>query len=1221
MTHTDGEVFNQRRARVRRFVLVIVLAILFGSAIRLALWFGFSVAVPGTAMQLDIREVLLILGACLTGPWGGALIGLFSGMEAHIRWLPTVVHVILGSWAGWFYYRFVYRRRTMRGVISSWFGLVGTYYFLVYTSVLLAVMVVFPSLMVDTASSLSAHERVFNVLQALVYESVFTFIVSIAIFFMLPERYRVPVWRRPFRDNPEARQNQGVRDEKFLRKSKGHLSVRLMAWFFLLALVPMVVASLFVRDSVSTALLGAEGGKQREIARIIASEVHRYGFRQSHQELFHRKSSSQTLFVIDSIGTYRDHIDSSKIGRNVAEDFTATQVEKMLNGKTGMGIDAQGQFAFGYVPIQGTRDRVIAVQGRKMVDHALIDLQEGIYARLGVSILFICAVAGLVIWILVGRPMSKLTHAARQVGKGDFSATVDTAELEDEVSLLGETFNEMTDNLRGLHREMEAEIAHRRTAEDILREREKQFRLLAEHSTDMISRHDLEGRYLYVSPSSRTLLGWEPEEVVGRSAYDFVHPDDKQIVEDHHRRQLETKASSPFLFRVVRKDGSWIWFESSSQLVADGGMGEAMEIHVASRDVTQRYLAEIALRESEQRLRTVVAHMPVVLFSVNQQGMFTLSEGRGLSALGLKPGEVVGKSVYDVYREFPEALDQIRRALAGEAVAGVVSIGPIVFETHYTHLHNSSGEIVGAIGVAMDVTARRRAEEALQESEKMYKSLIEQSSDPVYMLQNDRLMFVNRAWEELFGYSSAEALSEGFSLLSIVAPESRIVVEERLRRYHSGETAPSRYELRGMRRDGSYVDLDVSVAYLEWKGRPAIQGMYRDITERKRAEEAIRHSQKTESLGVLAGGIAHDFNNLLQAMLGQTSLAMSRIPKDSPAFGNVSKAEHAAHRAAELTRQLLAYSGKGKFDVRPLDLNVLLKENLRFLELAIPKGLTLHEDLAMDLPLIDADAGQLQQVVMNLIINASEAVGDRSGKIFLRTSVETIIPRAVDQWTRATGALTPGEFVLLEVSDDGVGMAAETLRKIFDPFFTTKVTGRGLGLSAVIGIVKGHHGGLRVESEAGRGTSFKIIFPVSADQRPVPVSGSERAALQRYKGCVLLIDDEEPVRDVVKDMLEDAGIKTLLAANGEEGLRSYESQPGEIDLVLLDLSMPGIGGKQTFRLLKGVNPDVKVILSSGYSETEVSDDLRELGLTGFIQKPYRYDKLRELIRDFLPQKE
>ncbi|HTY38087.1 MAG TPA: PAS domain S-box protein, partial [Bacteroidota bacterium] len=766
---------------------------------------------------------------------------------------------------------------------------------------------------------------------------------------------------------------------------------------------------------------------------------------------------------------------------------------------------------------------------------------------------------------------------------------------------------------------MEQEITQRKRAEEIVGERERQFRLLAENSTDMISRHDLDGRYLYVSPACRTLLGYSPEEMLGRSAYELVHEEDQPSVSAHHKHQLSTYATDPVVFRCLRRDGAVIWLEATSRLLLDAETGQPTEIHVSSRDITRRRVAELALRESEVRLRTVVSNVPVVLFAINKEGIFTLSEGLGLRKLGLKPGQIVGASVYDVYKDHPDVIDQVRRALEGETVVSTTLVGAVAFETYYTQTFDDAGGVSGLIGVGTDVTERLQAEEALRESERMYKTLIEQSSDPVYMIQDGRLVFVNHRWEEMFGYSSAEVTSPGFNILSIIAPESRVLVDKRLRSYARRETVPMRYEMKGMKRDGTILELDVSVADIEWKGKPAFQGIYRDITDQKRAEETTRHQQKTESLGILAGGIAHDFNNLLQSILGQTSLALSRLPKDTPAFSNVSKAEQTAKRAAELTRQLLAYSGKGKFNVRPLDLNALIRENLHFLELAIPKGVTLEENLEPSLPYIEADAGQIQQVVMNLIINASEAVGERTGRILLATSVETIPFDAVDNWTRATGTLTPGEFVKLEVVDNGVGMAADTLRKIFDPFFTTKVTGRGLGLSAVIGIVKGHHGGLRVESEAGRGTSFKLVFPVSASRPEAVATAEKKTGSRRYKGCVLVIDDEEQVREVVSDMLEDAGIETLVAPSGEEGIRTYKLHNDVIGLVLLDLSMPGLGGKETFRLLKQFDPQVKVVLSSGYSETEVTDDLRDLGLAGFIQKPFRYENLKELLSGFLPQ--
>jgi two-component system, cell cycle sensor histidine kinase and response regulator CckA len=1210
---------TDRHANWTRYGVIALVAVLFGLAIRVALWFGFYVPIPGSTIQMDVREVFLIFGSSLTGPLGGLLIGFLSGVGTSFRWFPILVHMILGLWSGWFYRRFVFGRRSTRGLLASWIALVASYYFLIYVPAIVSGYMMVSSL--PRAPSLQGAglaQTTVEVFQALSPEFVFTLFVTLVLAMMLPEKYRKPLWTE--RTGTESSGSGTGADNVggALAEPKGRLGIRLMAWFLLFSIIPLVMVTAFVRDNVSKAFILLDASKQRETARIVALEIRERGLAEALRAAAKQKGiMGQTVFIVDTLGSCIAWTDSSFSGKVLADILPDVTARAILRSKTGFTSDPVLERAVGYTPVEGTSLLVVVLHPKEAMAHIFERMQRDINIKLAVSLLLISLAGGAVIWVLVGRAMKKFSKAAREVGFGNFNVALNPLEMEDEIALLAQSFNEMTDNLRHLHRDMELEIAQRRTAEEVLREREKQFRLLAENSTDMISRHDLDGRYLYVSPACHNLLGRAPEEVVGHPAFDFIHPEDREKVAAHRRLHVASRLSSPIEFRVVRKDGSILWLEATTRIVADSEGDGSEEIHVSSRDVTERLVAERALKENEQLLRTVVSNVPVVLFSLDRNGVFTLSEGRGLEALGLKPGQVVGASVFDVYKDYPEILDQMRQALAGRLASGTIDVGSLSFETYYTELRDALGEANGVIGVARDVTDRKRAEEALLESERMYKTLVEQSSDPVYMLQSGHLVFVNRAWEEIFGYTSAEATAVGFPPLSIVAPEHRPMVQDRLRGYAHGDPVSPRYEMRGMKRDGTLIHLDVSVARIDWNGKPAIQGIYRDLTEQKRSEETARHLQKTESLGVLAGGIAHDFNNLLQGMLGQTSLALSRIPKDNRAYDNVAKAEQAAHRAAELTRQLLAYSGKGKFNVRPLDLNKLIHENLRFLELAIPKGITLQEQFADGLPMINADSGQMQQVVMNLIINAAEALGEQSGQILLGTSVVNIEGDAVDDWSRATGTLTPGEFVLLEVSDNGQGMSPETLRKIFDPFFTTKVTGRGLGLSAVIGIVKGHHGGLRVESTAGRGTSFRIVFPVSIEREkpaPRPLDADKHG---RYRGCILIIDDEESVREVVKDMLEDVGIETLVAVNGEEGVKIYEARQAEIDLILLDLSMPGMGGKQAFKKLKNVNPDAKVILSSGYSETEVSDDLRELGLTGFIQKPYRYDVLKEMLRKFL----
>lgn len=390
----------------------------------------------------------------------------------------------------------------------------------------------------------------------------------------------------------------------------------------------------------------------------------------------------------------------------------------------------------------------------------------------------------------------------------------------------------------------------------------------------------------------------------------------------------------------------------------------------------------------------------------------------------------------------------------------------------------------------------------------------------------------------------------------------------------------------------------------------------RYAVERKRAEYTLFQAQKMESLGVLAGGVAHDFNNLLAAILGQVSLAQTKLPADSPAHANIGKAVKAAERAADLARQMLAYSGRGQFESRPMDLNTLIQENLHLFEVAVSKNVQLHSALADTLPLIEADHGQMQQVVMNLILNAAEAIEERAGTVTVVTSTQEIHADSEPHRQHIGDPLPPGCYVALEVRDDGCGMDTDTLSRIFDPFFTTKFTGRGLGLAAVLGIVRGHRGGLYVNSQIDKGTTFKLLFPASdaAPKGPTTVD----AETNPVRGVILVIDDEEPVREVITDILESEGLQTINATHGAAGIALYREKMADISLVLLDWSMPGMSGEETFSELQKINPDVRVLLSSGYAQEDATRRFEGKGLVGFVHKPYSTRKLVNMIRQHLP---
>jgi signal transduction histidine kinase/CheY-like chemotaxis protein len=422
------------------------------------------------------------------------------------------------------------------------------------------------------------------------------------------------------------------------------------------------------------------------------------------------------------------------------------------------------------------------------------------------------------------------------------------------------------------------------------------------------------------------------------------------------------------------------------------------------------------------------------------------------------------------------------------------------------------------------------------------------------------------------------------------------------------------------RKDGTILDAELHGIPIDYQGEPHQLIIIHDITERLQTEEAMRRTQKLESLGVLAGGIAHDFNNLLVAMMAQTSLALVKLPSDSPALSHIKKAVKAAENAADLTRQMLAYSGRGQFERKAISLNLLLEENLHLFQVGIPKNVKLISQLTEPLPLIEGDRGQMQQVVMNLIINAAEAIDHyhvRQGQVLVKTGTESLIEDDGRFWQYTGSYLSPGHYVTLEVQDNGCGMDAQTMARMFDPFFTTKFTGRGLGLAAVQGIVRGHRGGLHVVSNVGAGTTFTLFLPAAADQPPDQLVSSKDDSAPPHRGIVLVIDDETAVRDAVSDILALEGIQTITAVDGAEGIAHYQEHQKEIQLIILDLSMPGLSGEETYAELKKIDPDARILISSGYSQNEVSYRFNDQDALGFLQKPYKLTTLIETVYKFL----
>jgi PAS domain S-box-containing protein len=461
----------------------------------------------------------------------------------------------------------------------------------------------------------------------------------------------------------------------------------------------------------------------------------------------------------------------------------------------------------------------------------------------------------------------------------------------------------------------------------------------------------------------------------------------------------------------------------------------------------------------------------------------------------------------------------------------------------------------------------------------------------------------NRGAERIFGHSESDVMGRDFSRL-FTAEDVQAGAPGKLLQQASHE---GRVEDHGwqMRKDGTRFFAESSLAVLGKGGAREFGRLTHDVTDRRKNEEALRQAQKLESIGVLASGIAHDFNNLLTCILGGVTFAMTSLPTGHPACPSLTIAEEASAKAADLTHQLLAYAGQGKFVVTQFDLSVLIQNMIKLLWTSIPKSVSLQLALEPDLPWIEADASQIQQVVMNLVINGAESIGVEGGSLRVSTGTARAENPAEGQ---------TGDEVWMEVRDSGSGMTEATKAHIFDPFFSTKFTGRGLGLAAVSGIVRGHEGRMEVESALGKGSTFRITFPgiekppERHEEPPPKVVGEQRS------GTILVVEDEPSLRMLAKAILERDGYEVMTVEDGRAAVKMLTQHAATITAILLDMTMPVMGGEEAFHLLRAIRGDVPIVLSTGYSETTIRDLFTAGTVMGFIQKPYTSTQLCEIIR-------
>ena len=542
------------------------------------------------------------------------------------------------------------------------------------------------------------------------------------------------------------------------------------------------------------------------------------------------------------------------------------------------------------------------------------------------------------------------------------------------------------------------------------------------------------------------------------------------------------------------------------------------------------------------------------------------------------------------------------------------------FHAQGTTVRSPGSRPTAIAGVIHEITERKHAEEELHELSRYNRQLLDLSPDPVFVLDTaGTILDVNPAAQALTHAERSGLIGADFGQRFTDATRARQLWADALAR---GTVRDTEIGLVANSKTQPIPLLCNATALAAEDGSPrGVLVVARDISARKAAEaerfmtEArVRETQKLESLGVLAGGIAHDFNNLLTGILGNASLAKLDIAPDTPPFNCVEEIEKASLRAAELCRQMLAYSGKGRFVVQLLDLSELITEAGPLLELSSSKKAKLRFFLNKHLPLIQADVNQLRQVVINLVSNAAEAIADKDGVIRVTTGTMRATREYLHQ-THLAPDLPEGSYVFVEVSDNGAGMPPDVLQRIFEPFFTTKFTGRGLGLSAVLGIVRGHNGAIKAESDLGKGSSFLVLFPAAEQSASIPHEPPPTTPAARR---ILIVDDEDTVRSVLARMLRSFGYETVTATNGQEAVDLFHAGRDDFRAVLLDLTMPELDGAETFREIHRLRPTLPVVLMSGYSEHDAVSRFGAQGLAGFLQKPFQPEVLRARLAAVVP---
>ncbi len=742
-----------------------------------------------------------------------------------------------------------------------------------------------------------------------------------------------------------------------------------------------------------------------------------------------------------------------------------------------------------------------------------------------------------------------------------------------------------------------------------IRKQEARFTSLIEKSADVITILDGNGLFLYNTPSAELVFGYPPEYLIGKSAFDFIHPDDLEAAAgDFSEVAANLNDGIPSEFRFRKSDGSWVYLETrGTNLLHDPGIGG---IVITSREITERKRTEAALRESEGMFRDLAEKTIVGIYLI-QDNLLKYVNSEFAEIFGYSVDEIAGKlSPRDII--FPEDWPLVEQNIL-QRIAGVVKSLRYEFriltkdhKIKYAEIYSSRTMYQGQpaiIGTLLDITNRKKAEEEL----KRLSVAVEQAAEDIIIVDTDGIIqYVNPAFEKITGYSRAEAIGRTPNIVKSGVHEPAFY-ENLWNTIKGGQIWTGR--ITNKRKDGQLIQEDATISPLlgaagQLTGYVSLK---RDVTEQVKIEGQLIHAQKMESIGTLSSGIAHDFNNILSGILGQVTLMLFGLNENHPHYKKLQSIDRQVMSGANLTRQLLGFARGVQYEVKSTDLNVLLEKSSEMFG-RTKKGVSISKRLQDDIWPVEADQGQIDQVLLNLFINAAHAMSDE-GEIDLETrNIDLTDAEAMPYGVHG------GRYVKLSVTDSGTGMDQATMQRIFEPFFTTKGPGigTGLGLASAYGIIKNHGGFITVYSEPGQGTTFNIHLPATGTGVTPDDEASE--IVVRGHETILVVDDEQIYLTVTRQILENIGYRVFTAGSGQEAIAVFMEKQKQIDLVLLDMVMPGMGGRRAFEALREINPDLKIIIASGYSINREVQQLLDQGGNGFIQKPYRVQELSKILR-------